>query len=42
MINHQQLREAQRMAAAAVSSRDKKKWEEAKRLFRQATGRTLH
>lgn len=42
MINHQQLREAQRMAAAAVRSGSAKQWEEAKQLFRKATGRILH
>jgi len=42
MINHQQLREAQRMAAAAVLTGNAQKWEEAKQLYRKATGRILH
>jgi hypothetical protein len=36
------IHEAQRLAATAVATRDAMKWEEAKQLFRKATGRTLH
>lgn len=36
------IREAQRLAAAALLARDVQQWEKAKQLFIKATGRTLH
>lgn len=42
MINQQQIREAQRMAHHAVTHRSPVAWEEAKRIYAVAIGRTLH
>lgn len=42
MINHAQIREAQRLASHAVAHRSHTDWEEAKRLYAVAIGRTLH
>jgi hypothetical protein len=41
MINRSQIREAQRLAWFAVMYRDFPAWEEAKRIFALAIGRTL-
>ncbi len=42
MINQQQVREAQRKASLAVAHHSIKDWEEAKRIYAAAIGRTLH
>lgn len=42
MINQQQIREAQRLAWFAVRHRNIQVWEEAKRIYALAIGRTLH
>ncbi|KLF83492.1 hypothetical protein YA42_18385, partial [Enterobacter hormaechei subsp. oharae] len=42
MVNQQQIREAQRLASFAVLHRNAPAWEEAKRLYAVAIGRTLH
>lgn len=42
MVNHQQVKEAQRLASFAVLHRNTPAWEEAKRLYAVAIGRTLH
>jgi len=42
MTNHAQIREAQRMASFAVLHKNVPAWEEAKRIYAVAIGRTLH
>ncbi|CZY67556.1 Uncharacterised protein [Enterobacter hormaechei] len=42
MVNQQQIKEAQRLASFAVLHRNAPAWEEAKRLYAVAIGRTLH
>lgn len=42
MSNQAQIREAQRLALFAVQHRNIPAWEEAKRIYAVAIGRTLH